>query len=61
METFTMRELVQALTQHYKETSGDSRHVPATITAVETMQALHRIILHNRGAQITMTGGSGEG
>jgi hypothetical protein len=55
METFTMRELIQALTQHYKDTSGDSRHVPATLAAVETMQALHRIIITIRGETLAVT------
>jgi hypothetical protein len=54
METFTMRELVQALTQHYKDTSGDPRHVPATLMAVETMQALRRIIITIRGETLAV-------
>lgn len=41
---FTMREIVQALTQHYKDTTGDNRHVPATITATETARAMMKII-----------------
>ena len=47
-ERFTMREIVQGLTQHYIDSTGDARHVPATIMAEETAAAIVRIIQAQR-------------
>lgn len=58
-ETFTMREVVQALTQHYKDQSGDQRHVPATQMAFDTMQSLRKIIETNRDAALHGAGARG--
>lgn len=54
-ERFTLREIVQALTRHYKSMSGDDRDVPATIIAAETAHAMLKFIYEQRDAALGAT------
>lgn len=49
-EAYTQREITQALAAHYRNTTGDERHMAAAIMAAETAAAIVKSIREQRAA-----------